>query len=248
MTPHSSAIRFLASVRSVAEAHLVASHGADIIDCKQPARGALGALDPREVAAVRRAVPHHIPVSATVGDDASTAHDLETRVQAMADAGADFVKIGFEGSTPWRQALRRLQTVDLTPCRLVAVLLADREIDFEVIEACKRAGFVGVLLDTADKAAGSLLDVASSEQIAAFVSHAHDNGLFAGLAGALRTHHVPTLAAFEPDILGFRGALCHAGARQNEIDVTAVATLRKTIEIAAFQQVAHTTSVEVHTS
>lgn len=246
MIPHQSAIRFLASVRSVAEAQLVVAHGADIVDCKQPDRGALGALDPTEVAAVRRAVPDRIPVSATVGDDACGADDLETRVQTMAESGANFVKIGFDGAAPWRHALRRLKSMQKTPCRLVAVLLADKSLDFEIIEACKRAGFAGVLLDTADKKAGALPDVTSAVHLRAFVAHARNNQLFAGLAGALRAQHIVELAALKPDVLGFRGALCHDHGRQNEIDPVAVAALRRTLDQAGYKRVAHNTSLEVH--
>src|SRR4029078_10489724 len=59
---------FLASVTNVAEARLAVSSGADIIDCKDPSRGALGALPLDAIFAVRAAVPREIPVSATVGD------------------------------------------------------------------------------------------------------------------------------------------------------------------------------------
>ena len=43
---------FLASVSSVEEARLVRSLGADVIDLKDPARGALGALDEDSVRAI----------------------------------------------------------------------------------------------------------------------------------------------------------------------------------------------------
>ena len=62
---------FLASVTTVAEAELAARCGADIIDCKDPAQGALGALPVRTVTAIRRGVPPSLPVSATIGDLAS---------------------------------------------------------------------------------------------------------------------------------------------------------------------------------
>ncbi len=57
-----------ASVTSEAEVLCAASGGADIIDCKDPAMGALGALPHVVVARIREAVPAHIPVSATIGD------------------------------------------------------------------------------------------------------------------------------------------------------------------------------------
>ena len=42
--------RFLVSVRDVAETETALAAGADIIDLKDPAKGALGALDPAAIA------------------------------------------------------------------------------------------------------------------------------------------------------------------------------------------------------
>ena len=56
----------LASVTSVAEAEAALAAGADLIDLKEPARGALGALDLDTVVAIVAAVGGRRPVSATV--------------------------------------------------------------------------------------------------------------------------------------------------------------------------------------
>ncbi|MCH9765110.1 MAG: (5-formylfuran-3-yl)methyl phosphate synthase, partial [Alphaproteobacteria bacterium] len=101
MRPAKSAIRFLASVRSVEEARCVAHHGADIVDCKDPDDGALGSLDIATIARIRAELPEHVPVSATVGDDAAEADDLTDRIGARVSAGADFVKIGFARNSRW---------------------------------------------------------------------------------------------------------------------------------------------------
>ncbi len=245
MFPSQSAIRFLASVRSVPEAVNAASHGADIIDCKDPHAGALGALDAVTIAAIRGAVPAHIPVSATVGDDAVSAPDLTKRVARAASAGADFVKIGFEKQVSWQSPLDALMRESCGNCQLVGVLIADRGLDLALINAFSKAGFAGVLLDTADKTAGALPDVVNPLMLSTFVKTAHENGLFAGLAGALRAHHVAGLAAFNPDILGFRGALCHNNGRQNELEPTAVAALRAQIDATQTETSTATKSLEV---
>ncbi len=51
----------LASVTDVEEARLGAAGGADIIDLKNPAAGALGALAPETLRAVRTAPPPRTP-------------------------------------------------------------------------------------------------------------------------------------------------------------------------------------------
>ncbi len=231
MYPKQPAVRFLASVRSVPEAQCAATQGADIIDCKEPLGGALGALDTATISAIRSIVPGPIPVSATVGDDAQGSPDLVERVANAAAGGADFVKIGFECQAPWQTALDALAAhEDFSNGQLVCVLLADRGIDLALVRACAKAGFSGVLLDTANKSSGALPDVISSRLLTEFVKTAHEEGLFAGFAGALRAHHVADLAALKPDILGFRGALCHNNGRQNALDPNAVAALRATID------------------
>ena len=50
------------------EARVAAAAGADVIDVKDPSRGALGEAAPHVVRAVREATPAHLPVSAALGD------------------------------------------------------------------------------------------------------------------------------------------------------------------------------------
>jgi len=240
-------IRFLASVRNVSEAQCAATHGADIIDCKEPRDGALGALDAATISAIRLAVPTSIPVSATIGDDAQCACDLTQRVANAATAGADFVKIGFDSQAPWQTAFDALADENFNTGQLVCVLLGDRGIDLTMVRACAKAGFAGVLLDTANKTSGALPDLISTSLLTAFVKSAHDEGLFVGLAGALRSHHVAELAALKPDILGFRGALCHNNGRQNELDPRALTALRATIDATQTTQQPPATSFEAPT-
>lgn len=245
MFPSPSAVRFLASVRSVAEAVDAASHGADIIDCKEPLAGALGALDAATIEAIRSAIPASVPVSATVGDDALVAPDLTKRVARAASAGADFVKIGFERQIPWQRPLDALAGEGFAKCQLVGVLIADQGVDLTLVSALSKAGFAGVLLDTANKTAGALPDRVNRSTLAAFVKAAHEAGLFAGLAGALRVHHVAELAALKPDVLGFRGALCHNNGRKNKLDGSAVAVVRARIDAMQTQTSPTNNALEV---
>ena len=50
-----------------------------------------------------------------------------------------------------------------------------------------------------------------------------------GLAGSLEAPDVPRLLLVRPDVLGFRGALCHAHDRRGAIDPPAVALIRDLI-------------------
>ena len=86
-------VAMLASVTSLEEAELVAAGGADIIDCKDPARGALGALPLAEVAAIRARLPEAV-ISATIGDLPADPALLVGSARAMAATGVDYVKVG----------------------------------------------------------------------------------------------------------------------------------------------------------
>jgi len=61
-------MRLLVSVRDVRDARAAVRGGADIVDAKDPRRGALGPVTPSTLARIRAAVPPGIPVSAALGD------------------------------------------------------------------------------------------------------------------------------------------------------------------------------------
>ena len=219
---------FLASVTSAAEALTAAGNGADIIDGKDPARGALGALPAATVAAIRAAVPREIQVSATIGDLPADPMTLVAAARACAASGCDLVKIGFfpGGDTP--AAIAALGAMDIAPARIVGLLLADLDPDFGLIAAMAAAGFAGVMLDTADKR-GRLPEQMAPVALARFVTTAHQHGLFAGLAGSLRLSDVAGLLRLKPDVLGFRGALCVNADRTSVLSGDAVAAIRAEI-------------------
>lgn len=221
----------LASVTDEREARLCVALGADVIDAKNPAAGALGALDHATVRAIRESVPDYLPVSATIGDPDDDPEAVARAVCAMAATGVDVVKIGLLPGIGTRAMLRRLADLDLSGVRLVGVLLVDRrrDLDLDLIPQARATGFAGLMLDTADKANGALPDLLPAATLRAFVSAAHGAGLFAGLAGSLRSEHVPYMLGFQPDILGFRGGLCRHGERAAAIDADAVRAVRSAI-------------------
>lgn len=233
MRPDRRRVRLLVSVTSESEARLAALCGADIVDCKNPALGALGALPADEVMTIRAAVPRQTPVSATVGDLKGEPEVVAHAVAAMALSGVEFVKVGLFPDMDARAHVRCLGDLDLRSCRLVGVLFADLDPDLSLIREMGAAGFAGVMLDTAEKDGRSLCDCLGPGELAPFVGHARAAGLFAGFAGALRLRHIPALVACEPDVLGFRGGLCRGCEREAEIDAVAVLSAKRAIRSAA---------------
>jgi len=222
----------LASVRSAAEAALAIAGGADIIDAKEPAAGALGRVESGVLRAILREVAGRRPVSATIGDLDLSPSMVSTAVEATAADGADIVKIGvFPGAleATWA-ALKPLARRGL---RLVAVMFADRAPNLVELPArCAEAGFFGVMLDTADKAAGPLTAHLDREALAGFVARARGLGLVSGLAGSLRLGDIPSLAPLGADYLGFRSALTIAG-RSSGLDAAALRGVREALAQAA---------------
>jgi uncharacterized protein (UPF0264 family) len=234
-------------VRSIEEASAALEAGAHIIDLKEPAHGALGAV-PHEVArAVLAHVAGRVPVSATIGDLPFSAGKLTAAVAATAQTGVDYIKIGLFAAdgvqTPQRLAHRiraELAAAQLPAvaksAKLIGVLFADRAPDLELIDALADAGFVGVMLDTADKSRGRLPDHMLEPALSAFCSHARKRRLLVGLAGSLRVEDVCALLPMRPDYLGFRGALCEAHDRVGRISPVRIRQLRELLLSSQAQQ------------
>lgn len=218
----------LASVNSIAEAVLVLNAKVDIIDLKQPERGALGALDTVLVSQIVNEIAKRCPVSATVGDLPMQPELIFNAVSAMATTGVDYIKIGFFPDGDWFATVEKL--AELTPQHaLIAVLFADAEPNFAIIPALKQAGFTGVMLDTMHKQNGSLTQVMTKNDITQFVTLAKTHALLCGLAGSLRLNDIPTLMPYQVDYLGFRGALCEQHQRTGQLNQQAITQIKQAI-------------------
>ncbi|HSS47181.1 MAG TPA: (5-formylfuran-3-yl)methyl phosphate synthase [Burkholderiales bacterium] len=219
--------RLLVSVKSLDEARMALECGADIIDFKDPANGALGVLPSDTVRETAQWINRRCPVSATLGD---LPMEPATLVQAVrkAAAGVDFVKIGFFPHGDSRICIHALAR-QARRVGLVAVLFADCNPDFSLLEALAQAGFAGVMLDTADKTQGGLRRHWDDAGLNNFVKRAQRLGLIAGLAGSLRLEDVSDLIQLGPDYLGFRGALCARTQRNSGLQASRVSALRHAI-------------------
>jgi (5-formylfuran-3-yl)methyl phosphate synthase len=214
-------MKLLISVRSVEEALLAARGGADFIDLKEPRHGALGALPLatiRDCVAVLRG--SGLPISATIGD---APKDTADDVQRVADCGVDFVKVGIERNQTARELLTMLGRCGR---RVVPVLIADRGLDAALVAHAVALNFAGLMVDTADKTAGSLFECLPLWALQQFILGARAASLMCGVAGALRAEHLPQLLALGADFAGFRSAVCN-GERSGEMDPQRLRALRQ---------------------
>jgi dihydroneopterin aldolase len=228
----------LASVATPAEAELALAGGADIIDLKDPARGALGMLDLATAHGAVVAVAGRKPVSAAAGDSFAAPADAVAAVEDLAAAGANYVKVGLSTDAPAADACIRALAALSSRVKLVGVLFADKMPDFARLKPMAEAGFSGAMLDTAEKGKGRLLDHMDVAALAGFVERCRGANLQPGLAGSLEAPDVPRLLPLRPHYLGFRGALCEGGQRGAHLSAEAVAMIRDLMPQTADAQTA----------
>ena len=225
--------KMLVSVRDVAEALIAAEGGADFIDLKEPRAGALGGLPIETIAAIVKALRHGgstLPVSATIGDlPMAPLAPILAQVQAVAGCGVDYVKVGIERSPDALPVLRALAACGHA---VVPVFIADRGLDADAVKLACSLGFPGLMVDTADKKAGSLFDVLTAAELRRFLQAVRAAGALAGLAGALRLQDLPALRELAPDFAGFRSAVC-AGDRGAALDARRLRALAEAMREAA---------------
>ena len=229
----------LASVADAEEARQVARGGADIVDFKDPSRGAIGAVEPATVAEGVLALDGAARSSATLGDPPYAADALVERARALKRAGVDTLKLALDAAS-----LAALQAPLAELAReigLVGMLFADEAPDFDLIPQLAALGFAGAMLDTRRKGAGRLIDYLDVARLGVFCARCRAAGLTSGLAGSLEAPDIPRLLLVAPDILGFRGALCVGRDRLARIDGKAVALVR---DLIPRERVADTPNVD----
>lgn len=218
--------RWLASVQSLSEAKQLNDYLPDLLDMKNPAEGALGALPVTSVKQIVNWLAGRCQSSATIGDLPMQAARIQTALLEMQQSGVDYLKVGLFNEPALADCLRDLKTFLLqfnTP--VIAVLFADQQYDKSVLTNVLDTGFSGIMLDTANKNGQHLLDHQSPEQLQFFVNSLKARQRLCGLAGALRAEDIAILKPLGADYLGFRSALCPQRERQQNLAISAVQQL-----------------------
>jgi (5-formylfuran-3-yl)methyl phosphate synthase len=212
----------LISVTNSLEAQIAIDNGADIIDLKNPASGALGALPLQQIESILKTVNHQKKVSATIGDEPLEPKVIAEKVAQLMKLKLDYIKIGFFEINGINQlqlsdCLNSLTRLVHKGANLIAVLFAEYQYPVTLVADLKKAGFIGAMLDTVNKNGLTLFDHASEERLNTFVKHNAELSLISGLAGSININHVDRLVAINPNYIGFRGGVCEERLRTGNL-------------------------------
>jgi hypothetical protein len=231
--------QLLVSVRSPEEADAAADGGAQIIDVKEPANGALGMASVEVSWSIANRLQQRsagVPLSLALGElrdwehsraDCSSIDNVQQMTTSI--ASLRWLKCGLAGcvSQPdWKvrwQALRASAGAGVGGrAGWVAVAYADAaRADAPdvsaVLEAALEIQASALLIDTYIKDGMRLLDWVSAAHLRELCAECRRGQLPVALAGRVMADDIPTLLGIGPDIVAVRGAVCSGGDRGSRV-------------------------------
>jgi uncharacterized protein (UPF0264 family) len=218
----------LVSVRSREEAEIACRGGADLVDVKEPSRGALGAAEPEVWRDIAEGLAGRLPSSVALGELFDRPHcPAEDELQ-----GFQYAKLGLAGGRlvddwpqHWECHLSRLPA-SIIP---VAVVYADwRDAQAptpdDVVYHAMRLGCGAVLFDTFRKGQGNLLERMGLDELTRLSRFLRASGLRVVFGGSLGEESIPSVLSLQPDYVAVRGAACRQG-RNGTVDLMLVRRL-----------------------
>ena len=209
-------MQLLVSVRDAAEARRALAAGADILDAKDPALGALAPVSPDSLADIAALATAGVRWSAALGeptDAAALAALLAERADALVRQPAFLKFVPPPARTGALLAMVACARAAAPTARIIVAGYADRLGGTalpDLARGARSAGGDGVLVDTATKGT-TLFAHASAEQLEAFAAVAHELGLLVAFAGGLGLDDFGRAARLGADVVGVRGAACDGG-------------------------------------
>ena len=207
----------LVSVRDLDELRSIPAGVVDILDFKDPNRGALAAVDPVVWSAAVGVHPT-AKLSAALGEAGEAVGEPSAeRVPpsfAFAKAGPAGLSID-ELAACWPAVAGRLPGgVDFVPAAYADHAAAAAPPPEAIVEAAIETGYRAVLIDTCVKDGRTSVNHLGCERLSGLVHRTRAAGVRLTLAGSLRCSDARRLAddpRLTPDCIGIRGAVCDAG-------------------------------------
>ena len=240
----SSAPLLLVSVVNRLEAVAAVQGGADVIDVKNPAEGALGAPAPAVISEICTNLNGQKPISVALGEFPGKPGAAALAALGAAHFQPDFLKIAFLPNAAPGEIVATLQEIrqgltyiQSSPVPVVAVAYADTLPSAawsleEFTSFSREGGAAGCLVDTWEKKGKSLTHFLSQAEITKFINDCHSRDLFCGLAGSLKPEDLVSLSKLGPDILGVRSAACGGDRLRGKVTPERVSSLKALLKLS----------------
>ena len=224
----------LVSVRDASEAMAALEGGADVIDIKEPRRGALGSA-PEVWEAVVARVSGLRPVSAALGELLQWRSTPLPRIPE----GIAWVKFGLAGGgrVDWRELWQQKIAEVPQHVRPVLVAYADGKRaaapHWQEVASFAQAHVGALLIDTWGKDGTSLWDYLGGDELAQLASCCRRQKCLLAVGGSLTLETIPLALRCRCDWVAVRGAACE-GERTGSVSAARVELLRKCVSSCAF--------------
>ncbi|MCC7422246.1 MAG: hypothetical protein IT428_18365 [Planctomycetaceae bacterium] len=228
--------KLLVSVRDAAEAKSAVE--SDILDIKEPLRGAMGYAGLETVQNIANEWYGDPPfLSVALGEVLDWKHREADRIPERVCMG----KIGLAGlghESRWREQLielrQRFDALRLNPIHWITVAYADSQAAHspplqEVFEWALETGSMGFLIDTWGKSSGNVFNFLGMNLLHSMMAQGFLWQVPCALAGRILPADIGRAVEVHPAVIAVRSAACRQGDRRQSIDGEAVRALRAAI-------------------
>ena len=237
----SNKIKLLISPKTIEEAKIVVLANVDLIDCKNPEEGSLGANFPWIIKEMKNLIPTNSSqlLSATIGDFPNLPGSASLAALGAAVSGADIIKVGLKGPKNIKEGIKLMKCVVKAvknynkDIKVVTAGYADYSrmdtgLDFlSIPTVAYRSGADIAMLDTYIKDKNGLFDFLNVSQLIEFKEKANQLNLKVALAGKLKKNVLHKIRKVSPDIIGVRSMVCEGFDRnQGSISVDLIEDLK----------------------
>ena len=229
-------LNILISFRSIDEVSEECLKYVDILDLKDPDKGAIGSWEIKNLKKIVHKFGNKIKISATLGDE-DKVNKILNKLNLFDSLKLDYIKFGIF-TNEIEQLTFLLNSIKKRKFKteLVPVIFVEnkflRNFVAENIKEFKKFGYNFLLLDTYSKNIGNIFEICSEDYLKILLNQSLLNNLSIGLAGKLNLSNISQLVELQPKIVGFRSAVCVDENRKKKLSVSKLKKLYYSITSA----------------
>ena len=229
-------LNILISFRSIDEVSEECLKYVDILDLKDPDKGAIGSWEIKNLKKIVHKFGNRIKISATLGDE-DKVYKILNKLNLFDSLKLDYIKFGIF-TNEIEQLTFLLNSIKKRKFKteLVPVIFVEnkflRNFVAENIKEFKKFGYNFLLLDTYSKNIGNVFEICSDDYLKILLNQSLVNNISIGLAGKLNLSNISKLVELQPKIIGFRSAVCVDENRKKKLSVSKLKKLYYSITSA----------------